>query len=111
MPVQRLQELCWGGLRRSVLVILEKLSKGLSVASIAQDFKTSRQTIMLLRDRERQTQDYQSDLNVGDHTSLRVSAVVAKGGGGKSASDSFEDAPSLSQSIFRFRFSAETPTE
>lgn len=36
-------------------IVLEKLSKGLSVASIANDFKTSRQTIMRLRDREMQS--------------------------------------------------------
>lgn len=33
---------------------LEKLSKGLSVASVAREFKTSRQTIMRLRDRDLQ---------------------------------------------------------
>lgn len=33
---------------------LEKLSKGLSVASVAREFKTSRQTIMRLRDRHLQ---------------------------------------------------------
>lgn len=33
---------------------LDKLSKGLSVASVAREFKTSRQTIMRLRDRDLQ---------------------------------------------------------
>lgn len=35
---------------------LEKLSKGLSVAAVAKEFDTSRQTIMRLRDRAPQTQ-------------------------------------------------------
>jgi putative DNA-invertase from lambdoid prophage Rac len=35
-------------------VVLEKLSKGLSVASVAREFNTSRQTIMRLRDRHLQ---------------------------------------------------------
>jgi putative DNA-invertase from lambdoid prophage Rac len=35
-------------------VALEKLSKGLSVASVAREFNTSRQTIMRLRDRHLQ---------------------------------------------------------
>jgi putative DNA-invertase from lambdoid prophage Rac len=37
-------------------IALEKLSKGLSVASIANEMKTSRQTIMRLRDKGLQTQ-------------------------------------------------------
>ena len=37
-------------------IVLEKLSKGLSVASIAHEMKTSRQTIMRVRDKELQAQ-------------------------------------------------------
>lgn len=52
-PLGRPQALAEGRARAA----LERLSKGLSVAAVAKEFDTSRQTIMRLRDRAPQMQD------------------------------------------------------